>query len=297
MNTVSVIGVGRMGGALAIALSRVGFRVERLAYRSAVPAQTIVAAIRPSPAVISSDQLACLDSDIVLLTAGDMELADAADLAAPLMKDGAVLLHTSGALTSDVLEKAAARGVATGSMHPLVSISDPELGAERFAGAYFCVEGTPPAAAAARVIAAALGGNPFVIEKGYKPLYHASAVLASGHLAALLSAAVRTLSACGIEAALAKEILTPLVKSSVANAQAQELSAALTGPFARVDPEAVSRHLDAFEKSGLVIEKEIYICLGFEALRLAGELGGNAANLAKIRDIMMFARKARKVLK
>jgi len=51
------------------------------------------------------------------------------------------IFHTSGSLSSEILKDLKAVGCPTGSIHPLVSISDVRLGAERFADAYFCVEG------------------------------------------------------------------------------------------------------------------------------------------------------------
>jgi len=283
-----------MGGALAIALSRAGFEVESLVYRTAQPEQKIVAAIEPPPEIIQFEQINSLSSEIILLTTDDTELPGIADQIAPKIKSGSVLLHASGALSSDVLRSAASGGIATGSIHPLVSVSDPVVGADNFSGAYFCLEGDESATAAARNITAALGGNAFFIDKAFKPLYHASAVLASGHLVALVSTAVKTLTACGIAPFEARNILLPLIKSSVANLAEQLIPAALTGPFARSDVDAVTRHLDAFDKVGLEAEKDIYIELGLEALRVAEAGGGNPQNIEMIRKIMMFARNGHK---
>ena len=76
-------------------------------------------------------------------------------------------------------------------MHPLVSVSDAFLGAERFAGVYFCIEGEAAAVAAATSLAISLGGKAFSIPTDSKPLYHAAAVTASGHLVAVTDAASR----------------------------------------------------------------------------------------------------------
>lgn len=283
-----------MGGALAIALSRAGFEVEKLVYRTIPPAQKIVAGIEPHPEIIQFEHLGNLNSEIVLLTTADTDLHRIADTIAPKIKSGSVLLHASGALSSDVLRSAASGAIATGSIHPLVSVSDPVIGSDNFTGAYFCIEGDIAATAAAHNIVDALEGKAFFIDKAFKPLYHASAVLASGHLVALVSTAGNTLMACGIAPSETRNILLPLVKSSIANLAEQEIPAALTGPFARSDVDAVARHLDAFDKFGLDAEKDIYIELGLEALRVAEAGGGNSKKIEMIRKIMMFARNGHK---
>lgn len=280
-----------MGGALALALYRTGFRLDTLVYRCAKPGTCLLNKLGADPKTIPFEEVADLESDVVILTTQDTELKPTTDQLASKIGRRSVLLHTSGSLSSDdVLGAAADRGIPTGSMHPLVSVSDPELGAERFTGAYFCIEGTPAAHDAATEIVAALQGHPFFIESRFKPLYHASAVLASGHFVALFSAAVRSLSRCGIDDDEAKDALLPLVHSSLENLRTQAIPASLTGPFARADVAAIERHLSAFDASSLADEKDVYLALGLEALRLAEQCGVGYDRIGEIRRLIMFAR-------
>lgn len=274
---------------MAIALSRAGFSIDNLVYRSREPSRALLEKIEGGTSPVRLDELAELRSGVVLLTVADSELDAAVESIVSKIDGTAVLLHTSGALSSEVLKPAAKRGIATGSVHPLVSISDPISGAEYFRGAFFCVEGTAVAAAAAERLVHALGGKSFSIAAEYKPLYHAAAVLTSGHLTSLFSTAVRTLSACGLDASRAKEILLPLAESSISNLSRQPTAAALTGPFARTDPDAVERHLSAFDASGLEDEARIYLELGLESLRLAEENGGDGEKIDRMRNIIKLA--------
>ncbi len=286
-----MVGIGRMGGALAIGLARAGFSVETLVYGAARPGSHVLKAIGGDPQVISIEETTRLESDIVLLATQDTVLPRVGREIYSKASNKAVLLHTSGSLSSeDVFGPASVRGISAGSMHPLVSVSDPERGAEHFAGAYFCIEGSPQALDAATEIVTGLGGTRFLIETRHKPLYHASAVLASGHLVALLSAAVRTLTSCGVDEGEAKAALIPLVPSSVANFSSQETRASLTGPFARGDAAAVARHLTAFDSSSVPGEKGIYLELGLEALRLAEQAGIGRERIEEIRRVIMLAR-------
>src|SRR5690606_19080650 len=98
---------------------------------------------------------------------------------------------------------------------PLISISDPAGGAEKFSGAFCCIEGDSAAINPAEHIAELLGGKPFTIDTKMKPLYHAAAVMACGHLTALVDAAVAMLGDAGFPADGAKTMLMPLIQSTV----------------------------------------------------------------------------------
>jgi len=108
-----------------------------------------------------------------------------------------IVLHTSGALSSTVLSPLADAGFSTGSMHPLVSISDPASGVVNLRGAFFCLEGRRTALRVGRRVVSDLGGHAFSIEPRRKALYHAAAVMASGNMTALFDIAIEMLAACG----------------------------------------------------------------------------------------------------
>jgi predicted short-subunit dehydrogenase-like oxidoreductase (DUF2520 family) len=294
VKTISVIGPGRLGGALAIALSQAGFLIDKIVYRASQPSSILLETVTGGQNVVPFDRLDRLDSDVVLLTTADTDLNAVAASAASKIGERSVVLHTSGTLSSAVLLPVARRGIPTGSMHPLVSVSDPVRGANDFEGAFFCVEGSPAAVASAEDIIGSLGGHSFSIDTRFKPLYHASAVLASGHMVALFSVAVETLSRCGIDPSKAREILLPLVESTVSNLLRQNTPAALTGPFARVDLEAVERHLDAFDSAELDDAKSVYLGLALESLRLAGISGGDQREIGRIRNLIKLAKDSAK---
>ena len=199
------------------------------------------------------------------------------------------MLHASGALSSLVLSSAADKGIATGSMHPLISISDPIRGAESFASAFFCIEGSENAVNDANLMVRAMGGRAFTIDTSYKPLYHAAAVMTSGHVVSLFDTAVETLNKCGLERDRAKEVLLPLLQSSIENLEDQGTADALTGPFSRADEAAIQRHLDMFDREGLSEIKRIYIEIGARSLDLARRKGAADDKIEKIRETLMLA--------
>ena len=291
MKTVSFIGVGRLGGALAIALSRAGFGVDQLIYRNASPSAAVLGSIQGDPTPVSFDKLHAIGSDLLFITPGDDQIEAVCTSVAPLLKGDTVVFHSSGALSSGVLSAAAAKGAATGSIHPLISISDAVRGAELLAAAFFCIEGKDKAVDEAETIVKALGGRSFRIDTEFKPLYHAAAVLASGHMVALFETALETLTKCGLDRDNAKRVLYPLVSSSIGNLADQETAGALTGPFSRVDASAIGRHLESFDRAELPDVRRTYIELGLKALELAERNGAAASETGNIRETLKLALK------
>src|SRR5436190_5420161 len=273
MTTVSIIGVGRVGGALALALPAAGYSIDRLVRRRGEP-----------------DQRSGIDSEIIFITTQDSEIVSVAEALAPTLNGTPYVFHTSGALSSKVLQKLADVGCKTGSIHPLVSISAPDLGPERFKGSYFCVEGQPEALAVANAIVAALGGNPFSVDTEFKTLYHAAAVTACGHLVALFDAAVEMMTKCGLSEDEAKVILLPLVKSTVENLGEQSTAAALTGTFARADTETFVNHLKTLNANVSDELLEIYLLLGERSLELAAKQGVSGERIESLQAKVSIAK-------
>jgi len=266
VQSVSIVGIGRAGGALAIALDRAGVQIDQLIYRADAPVASWIAPQK----LVAIGSVDSITSDILIVATADQDIRSTANALTQIATLPRIVLHLSGSLSSDELIRLEEMNIAVGSMHPLVSISDAELGSERFSGAYFCVEGDAVAVDAAIQLVEILGGKHFSIETKLKPLYHASAVMASGNVTALFDAAIEMLSKCGLDPERAHRILFPLLQSTVSNLANRSTAQALTGPFVRGDVAALERHLDAFE--GKVDEdiRSIYLDLAERSVRLAG---------------------------
>ena len=200
------------------------------------------------------------------------------------------VFHTSGSLSSDALKDLKAVGCKVASIHPLVSISDAGLGAERFADAYFCVEGDDDAVKIGDQIIERLGGKSFSMTAEFKTLYHASATAACGHLVALIDVAIELLTRCGINEGDAQKILLPLIKSTVENLETQSTAEALTGTVARADVKTLEDHLETLEKNASKEVREVYLQLASRSVHLAERQGANTLNLEKIRGKLLLAK-------
>lgn len=271
--TVSIVGSGRLGTALGRALAAEGYQVEAVVARSAAHARRAGKFLKLAALGLSARQLNLLPaSQIILITVPDGEILNTAKTMAKVLVSSRrpTVLHTSGALAAaEVLAPLSAVGFATGSLHPLVSISDPSSGARKLHGAFYCIEGDAVAKRVARAIVKDLGGHAFHISAEAKPLYHAAAVMASGHVTALVDLATDLLVQCGLDEKTARRVLLPLLESTVANLSFSKAAAALTGTFARGDLDTVKRHLRALTDSRSAEALAAYKLLGRHSLDLA----------------------------
>ncbi len=287
---ISIIGIGRVGGALAIALTKNGFEVESLVARNKEDFEKIFDLIK-KPKLLLFEELKEIDSDVVFITTQDSKILNVARSLAQNLQNKPFVFHTSGALSSEILEDVKKIGCKIGSIHPLVSISDAILGAKRFEEAYFCVEGDDEAVKTAEKIVKNLKGKSFSIETKYKTLYHASAVTACGHLVALIDTAIEMLTKCGLKEKEARKILLPLIKSTIENLSTQTTAMALTGTFARADVETLEKHLEILRENVSPEALEIYLQLGKRSTYLAEAQGADAEKLEKIRGKLSLAKK------
>jgi predicted short-subunit dehydrogenase-like oxidoreductase (DUF2520 family) len=290
--TISIIGVGRLGTALAIALTSNAYQIRAVAARRAAHARkAITLAKLPSQTLaLGADQLEQLPpSDLVLITTPDDVIEEIARNFAKLRRSArhrGTFLHTSGALSSRVLAPLAERGFHTGSLHPLVSVSEPRAGAAALRGAFYCLEGDSVAVRFAKSIVHDLNGTAFTIKSESKALYHAAAVMASPHLVALFDLALHMLVSCGLKPIEAQKVLVPLVQSTVNNLTRTSPEKALTGTFARGDLATVRRHLKALSPKQHAEALEIYRLLGLHSLQLAAKSGLDPKLASQIKNAL-----------
>ena len=265
---VSIIGAGRLGTALSVALLQRGYSIESVVARRAQKARYAASLLDAKPQVLAAKQLLSLrPADVFLITVPDDQIAGVAAQLTGL-KFEATALHTSGALSSGVLAPLRKRGWQTGSIHPLISVSDTDAALD---GAFWSVEGDATALRIGKAIVRDLGGQSFSIRSEHKPLYHAAAVMVSGNVVALFDVALEMFMRCGLNRKTARSILLPLIASTVRSLETKDAAEALTGTFSRGDVETVKRHLAALKKSELVDALELYRLLGQRSLKVTGK--------------------------
>lgn len=267
--TVAIVGGGRVGQALGKVLTYAGYPITDVVCRTLASARKAIRFIGAgTPRRV--DAIAEIEADVLIFAIPDDEIAStAARLAdARASMKGVVALHTSGALDSSALEPLRKCGADVGSMHPLQSFSSPGLGASRVMGSMFALEGSRRAVSTARAMARAVGGRPITLKANAKPLYHAAAVMASGHVTALIDASLEAMRGTGMGDDDALAAILPLIWGTLDNIGDVGTVEALTGPFARGDEGTVARNRAALAAldEGLI---RVYETLGDRSRVLA----------------------------
>jgi predicted short-subunit dehydrogenase-like oxidoreductase (DUF2520 family) len=271
---IGIIGAGRVGGALAIALSS-KFRVC-IASRHKFSAEQI-ASISNAQAVTIDEAARC---DVVFLTVPDNVIKYIAEQISSFVKSNQVILHTSGALSSEIISFLDAN---VGSLHPLKSFADAESAAKTIKGTIFTFEGNEIAEKKARIIVDALSGTFVKIKPEDKVLYHLAAVLTANYTVTLFSLSQDILKSIGFSENAAKKSLLALLKGVVENIEEKGTDDALTGPILRGDSETVRMHLSAIKDKEL---SDIYILLGFATLKIAERRGLSKEKIDSIRKVL-----------
>jgi predicted short-subunit dehydrogenase-like oxidoreductase (DUF2520 family) len=243
--SLAIIGAGRVGRALGRRLREAGWRIIVVATRSEASARNAARFIgggRPVAGIPAS----LIGTGAILLTVPDDAIAAvAAELADRVANElrGKIVLHTSGALDSSVLEPLFARGAAVASMHPLQSFSG--VGVPPLDDKVFAIEGDELAVRTARRIARTLGGMPVAISAEKKPLYHTAGVFGAGMCLALEEAGVQMLMTAGLKRREAQHALLSLTRQVLENYEKLGPQKAWTGPLARGDFQVLAMHEQA----------------------------------------------------
>jgi predicted short-subunit dehydrogenase-like oxidoreductase (DUF2520 family) len=263
---VAIVGAGRAGRSLALAL-----------VRAAVPVTVCVRRPTdlPSPIECSLDPWAeaLAAADIVLLAVPDDAIGEVAVRVNDANLPRTVVLHTSGLRDRRALAVLEGNAVGLGSFHPLQTLAGDGEAAERLQAAFAVLEGDEAAVAAGRRLAAVLGMRALELGGAEKPKYHAAAVIASNYSVVLAAVAARLAREAGVPEEAAARLFLPLLAGTVANLDALGPVSALTGPIRRGDEGTVAAHLAVLDGA----TRRLYGVLGLEAVALAREGGLEAS--------------------
>jgi predicted short-subunit dehydrogenase-like oxidoreductase (DUF2520 family) len=271
-----------VGRALGRRLRELGWKIGAVVTRSETTARKAVRSIGAghAHAFLTRQVLA---AQVILITTPDHCVAGVAGELARVGAEelcGKIVLHTSGALSSKVLDPVKKCGAAVGSMHPLQTFSG--VGVPPLDGKVFAIEGDTGAVRMARQIARSLGAVPVQIEGSKKPLYHAAGALAAGNVLALMEAATRLMTAAGMKRREAVRALLPLTRQVLENFERLGPRAAWTGPLSRGDYDVVSAHTEAMKDLPAEFAETYEVVNRLAALVLAQDSAAMLAELEKV---------------
>jgi predicted short-subunit dehydrogenase-like oxidoreductase (DUF2520 family) len=242
--SLAIVGAGRAGSALAIAAHEAGYPVAAVASRRGEVARLLADTVGAQ--AVGTPLQAVASADITLLAVPDGAIVSVAAAIAASGRSlrGRGVVHLGARFGPGVIASLRGAGAEVGVLHPLQALAGP-ASASLLAGASFRVDATGILRRRLLGFVAALGARPLEIDPSQATLYHAAAVLAGNAPLALLEEATRLLEAAGVGRAQALEALAALLEGAARNARRAGPAAALTGPVARGDTDAISAHLDA----------------------------------------------------
>ena len=285
---VGVIGAGRLGSSLAVAMHRCGYRIAAASSRRAEQRAWLgqqIDGIYMAPAA----QEVADRCRIVFITSSDAAINE---IATELRwRQDQAVVHCSGAAPVSELQPAAGAGAMIGGFHPMQTFPSREASGS-FNGITFGLE-TQAAALDAwlRQLASDLGSKCVSITEAHRAAYHSAAVMACGLLAGLTGLAAEMWASTGISRDEALKGLGPLVQSTAAWMAEKGIPAAMTGPYVRGDIATIGKHLDA--TAGHSPEHgAAYAAVALASLHVAKEQGGlsDAAEM-RIREMLVSSLK------
>jgi predicted short-subunit dehydrogenase-like oxidoreductase (DUF2520 family) len=234
---VGVVGSGRAGTALAVALRRAGHRIVAVSAVSAQSRHRIEQTLPGTP--VREPQEVIARSDLVLLTVPDDVLPGlVAGLAATGTElAGRLLAHASGRHGLAVLDPAVRLGAIPLALHPVMTFTGRPDDADRMTGISWGVTAPGELRPVAEALVVEMGGEPVFIAEERRALYHAALAGAANHLVTQVVQSCDLLAQAGVSNPA--RMLGPLVGAALDNALRLG-DAALTGPVARGDAETVA---------------------------------------------------------
>lgn len=269
MRRTTIIGPGRVGTALALALAHAGYDIVAVAGRGHESLDAFCARLphaRPLPAADAARA-----GELVVLAVPDDVLGALVRQVA--VDDGVVpgsrWVHVAGGAGTDVLRPAALAGARVAACHPGQTIPDPDAGVASLPGTAWAVTAAPGDLGWARVLVTDLRGTPVTVTEDNRTLYHCGLVVGANATSSVVTLARELLLGAGVGDPQA--FLGPLATAAAAHA-AERGASALTGPVRRGDAGTVAGHLTEL-RIAMPEAVDAYVELARLALRHARRAG------------------------
>ena len=268
-STIGFIGVGAVGGTLAVALEQAGYRVVAVASRTWASAHGLAQRLSDCTAYPSSQQMvdAC---ELVFISTPDDAIGPVAS--GLTWRAGQGVVHCSGATSLDVFAVPMTQGVLPGALHPLQAVTSLDAGVPRLPGTTFGIEADGVMREVLVTMALALGGRPLVLSAAEKVLYHVSVVLMGNLLTGLAATAAQLWEHLGASRSEGLHAVVAMMRSVVSNLERVGIPAAMAGPYVRGDVGTIRRHFETLSATAPAVVP-LYRELALAALPFGVEKG------------------------
>lgn len=242
LQSISIIGAGRLGSTLAMAMHRAGLPVTMVASKSYTSAARLAANM---PGCVAVTEAAAANADLVFLTVPDDAIGSVAN--GLVWREGQYVVHCSGATEVSVLAHAQGFGAQIGGFHPLQIFADPAIAIDLLPGTTVGIEAGVALEIVLRDIARTLDMVPILLPEGARAQYHGGTLFMSSFLLSMFHQSAKVWATFGMSERQTLDALLPLATGVVNTAEHQGLAASIAGPISRGDVNVVRAHLAAFD--------------------------------------------------
>ncbi|MGI6550945.1 MAG: Rossmann-like and DUF2520 domain-containing protein [Syntrophomonadales bacterium] len=272
MRKIGIVGAGVVGTAVGVILHSKGYEITGAYDINPESTRRLVEKVGAGECLTLQE--VAKRAEVLFVTTSDSAIGNVVEELAKEggFVEGQLVVHMSGALTSEVLEPAKAFGALTVSIHPMQSFASTERAISNLPGSVFTIEGDPKSHGLAADLVQDLDGEYFFIDKKVKPLYHAGACVVSNYLVTVIDIGLQLMESIGIPRAQALQAVLPLIKGTIKNIEKIGIPRALTGPIARGDLLTLLKHMDCLEQMAPQLIM-LYSWLGYYTTEVAKAKG------------------------
>ena len=272
----SIIGAGKVGSALALALHDKKFPIVSVISKTGKHAIDLAKKVhcrRASTKLLDIDP----STEYILVAVSDTALEEAASDIAKVKRlhfKKLFVVHCSGVYSSDILTPLKKKGALVASMHPIQTFpktQTPERLRVRLRNIFYGIEGSPQAIEKIEIIIKAIEGKSVIIPREMKPLYHVACVFASSYMAVILNTVSELTTTLNLKATW-MEVFGPLLSATMENVVRDSAAVALTGPVVRGDFQTLDLHLKTLSQYAPQF-LPLYTIAGIEAARIVKRHG------------------------
>ncbi|MEN9922942.1 MAG: hypothetical protein RIS09_456 [Actinomycetota bacterium] len=264
--TIGVIGAGRVGSTLAIALSN----HHNVTHVHTTSENFKIRLSKEIPGLKFSDiETIINECQTVLFAVPDDELPGLIQGIASTIgfQPQQFVIHTSGRFGIDVLLPARSQGAIGFAIHPVMTLTGRSEDHNRLHECPYVITCEKEHEPIAATLVITLGGVEFFVKEEDRARYHAALAHASNHLNTIIQESKKELADIGIQQP--ELLLEPLVMASVENALLSGIDL-LTGPISRGDSETIRAHIVSLSDSPML---ETYKSLALATLsKVRGKL-------------------------
>jgi len=284
MKSFSIIGAGKVGVSLGLALVSKGLRLKYISDCNPDAARQAKKIIKMGK-MTQDNRLATQAAEISFICVPDGLIRKVVRELSDLDLDGHYVFHTSGAVSSRVLRPLSRQGACVASLHPVQTFAttchDPDI----FRGIFFGLEGDEKAIELGRSLAEKLQSGVILISPANKPLYHLACSMASNFMVVLLAEVKDLFELLGLDEKACLEVIYPLLSRTLLNVKELGCEQSLTGPILRGDLKTVKEHLRALSAQPDL--EKLYRLMSLEALKVAEKRGLSVSKVKALKHLLV----------